>query len=75
MEAFVVFEKPMAEQFVDASNRQSAVRRYLKIHNIQDNESEFVACLASQISGVKVTDIPEQGVQITETPKPAIKGI
>lgn len=75
MRTFVIFPKDRAEK-VKASTRIIAIRRYLKTHPLMTIGDVGIA-LDSQVSigtndTKEITEIKEQGVVITETPKPTI---
>ena len=72
MRTFVIFPKDKGGK-IEASTRASAIRRYAKQEGL--NVYELSACLEEQAKGIddiiEITEIKEQGVVITETPKQA----
>ena len=75
MRTFVIFPKDRAEK-IEASNEAIAKKRYLKKHpDMKESDISIVMENWVDRKNCNTTEIPEQGVVITETPKPAVDPI
>jgi len=71
MRTFVIFPKDKAEK-IEASTKVIALKRYLKLHPEARQTGIAIAyegCVCMDAIVPEITEIKEQGVVITETPK------
>jgi len=70
MRTFIIFPKNGAEP-IEASTKTIALKRYLRKHpDVKPNELFIASDGCVGIFESETIEIPEQGVVITETPKP-----